>query len=370
MHMPSSSCAAPSSGNEGRRLRILVVGDETVASTRYRILAHLPALEAAGYRTTAAFQKPRPAWRLLRLPLRLRDELRDLRQADDADLLLVQRRSYPPAFARMLGRRSRLTAFDIDDAIYLPSPSEPQSALAHRRYRRNFNATASAVDLVICGNAELAGEVEHKRKVVVPTAVDCDRFQPDTVGNVEGPTAGWVGHSSNLPYLEAIAGPLREVARRHPGFKLIVIADRKPRLEGVPVEFRRWSLEHEVECFKGIGVGLMPLDDTPWTHAKCAFKLLQYMALGLPAVASPVGMNREVVRPGVNGLLAATPDEWVSALDDLIRRPELRVQLGRAGRETVIRHFSVPDVSRRLLSVFDRLFDRVKPSGAHNAPRG
>ncbi len=103
-----------------------------------------------------------------------------------------------------------------------------------------------------------------------------------------------------------MAGPLRELASRHPDFKLIVVADRPPRLEGLPLEFRRWSLEGELECFRDIGIGLMPLDDTPWTRAKCAFKLLQYMALGVPAVVSPVGMNRDVVAPGENALLATT----------------------------------------------------------------
>jgi len=346
-------------GSQSIRLRILVVGNKSVASTRYRILAHLPALRAAGFDPKVTFQEPRPASRLLRLPLRLLDEIRDLRQTADSDLLLIHRRCYPALFTPLLRRKTRPVVFDIDDAIYLPSPLEPNSKFARSRYRRNFDTTAAAAELVLCGNRVLAERVgKKKRKVIVPTAVDCDRFHPDALGVTEHPTAGWVGHSSNLAYLEAIAGPLREIAWRHPGFKLIVVADRRPRLEGVPMEFRPWTLENEFDCFSGIGIGLMPLDDSEWTRAKCAFKLLQFMALGIPAVASAVGMNREVVEHGRNGLLATTDNDWVNGLDELISQPSKRRKIGSAGRETVEESFNLPVVSNRLLKALTWVMGR------------
>jgi len=352
---PSAAAAA----KQRKRLRILVVGDRTVASTRHRILAHLPALRAAGFKPKVVFQQPRPANRLLRLPLRLLDEIRDLRQAADSDLLLIHRRCYPVLLAPLLRRKNRPVVFDIDDAIYLPSPVEPNSRLARSRYRRNFDTTAAAAHLVLCGNPVLAERVgKKKRKVILPTAVDCARFHPDAVEKVDHPTAGWVGHSSNLVYLEAIGGPLREIAWRHPGFKLIVVADRRPRLEGVPVEYRPWTLESEVDCFSGIGIGLMPLDDSEWTRAKCAFKVLQYMALAIPAVASPVGMNRELIENGRNGLLAMTEEDWVNGLDELISGPERRRDIGRAGRQTVKRGFDLPAVSNRLVKALTWVLDR------------
>lgn len=354
---PPESTTSPR-GTQKIRLRILVVGDEAVASTRYRILAHLPALRAAGYDPEITFQEPRPASRLLRSPLRLLDEIRDLRQAAASDLLLIHRRCYPGMLAPLLRRKNRPMVFDIDDAIYLPSPSEPNSKSARARYRRNFDTTVGAANLVLCGNQVLAERVGNKRKVIVPTAVDCSRFHPGAVGVGEHPAAGWVGHSSNLVYLEAIAGPLREIVWRHPGFKLIVVADRRPRLEGVPVEYRPWTLENEVECFEGIGVGLMPLDDSPWTRAKCAFKLLQYMALGIPSVASPVGMNGEIVEHGRNGMLAITDEDWVNGLDELISRPAKRREIGCAGRETVEKSFDLPTVSDRLLRSLSWVMDR------------
>ncbi len=355
---PPRSTTTPAGARE-IGLRILVVGDRTVASTRYRILAHLPALRAAGFDPKVVFQESRPARRLLRLPLRLLDEIRDLRQAADSDLLLIHRRCYPALFAPLLRRKNRPMVFDIDDAIYLPSPVESNSRIARYRYRRNFDTTAAAANLVLCGNRVLAERVgERKRKVIVPTAVDCGRFHPDALEAVDHPTAGWVGHSSNLAYLEALAGPLKEIAWRHPGFKLIVVADRRPRLEGVPVEYRPWTLENEVGCFKGIGIGLMPLDDTEWTRAKCAFKLLQYMAFGIPSLASPVGMNREVIEHGRNGLLAMTDEDWVNGLDELISRPERRRDIGSAARQTVERSFDLPAVSARLVKALTWAMER------------
>ncbi len=119
-------------GRRRHRLGILVVGDESVASTRYRVLAHLPALDAAGYDVSVAFQPPRPARRLLRMPLRVIDELRDLRRFSDCDLLMIHRRSYPPLMAGLLGRGRRPSVFDFDDALYLPSPTEPHSTRDQR----------------------------------------------------------------------------------------------------------------------------------------------------------------------------------------------------------------------------------------------
>lgn len=346
----------------GGRLAILAVGDDTVASTRHRVLAHLPALAAAGFEVTVSGQRPRPASRLLRLPLRLLDELRDLRRAAAADVLMVHRRCYPPGLASRLRSTGRPVAFDVDDALYLPSPAEPQTEAARRRYRLNFDATAAVADLVLCGNEVIASEVPHDRTAILPTAVDVERFRPKAVAPGDGLTAGWVGHSSNLGYLEALAGPLREVARRHPGFRLVVAADRAPRIEGVQVEFRRWSLEREVACFAGVDFGLMPLEDTPWTRAKCAFKLLQYMALGLPAVASPVGTNLEVVEPGRNALLAESDRQWVEGLERLISEPDLRMRLGEAGRRTVVGRYSLASVSTELVAQLQRLRAGSGPS--------
>lgn len=331
-------------------LLMIPVGDETVASVRYRVLAHLPALTRAGLSPRVRF--PRPATTVAgRRLLRTFDLLGDAREARRARTVFVHRKTFPPAFAARLAGTAAPIVFDVDDAIDLPPPASASTPSELLRYARNFRATAMAADLVLCGNAEIAKRLPHGRYELLPTPIDTARFRPGGAAPPARPTLGWVGHSDNFGYLESIAAPLREVVRKHPGTTLVVVADRAPELPGVPVEFRRWSLEAEIDCFAGMSVGLMPLLDTPWARAKCAFKAIQYMALGIPAVVSAVGMNRELVRDGVNGFLPEDDAAWVRALDALLGDASLRARLASEGRATVERDYSLEALSARLVSI-------------------
>jgi glycosyltransferase involved in cell wall biosynthesis len=326
-----------------RRLLAVAVGDEHVASVRYRVLAHVPALEAAGFSVS------------LRYPLasrgglgRLADLVRDTVRPAAEDVLFIHRKTYPPPFSSLLARTRRAFVFDMDDALDLPPPGRADDEATIARYLTNFEATIEHADLVLCGNSELAAKITHGRTAIVPTPIDTVRFAPGAAAPAGGPTLGWVGHSDNLPYLAALAPPLRELARNHPALKLVVVADRSIEIPGVRVEFRPWRLKEEVSCFGGIAVGLMPLEDTPWARAKCAFKAIQYMALGIPAVASPVGMNRELIVDGVNGFLAKDATAWLAAMDALLADASLARRIGAAGRATVERDYALSVVSPRL----------------------
>jgi glycosyltransferase involved in cell wall biosynthesis len=343
-----------------RRILMFPVADECGASSRYRVLSHLPGLRAAGFHPEVLFPLVRPGMpAAVRLVCRTAGLSRDLLASRGGDLLFIHRKTYPAPFARRLRRRPGPIVYDIDDAIDLPPPRLSATPALLQRYRSNFESTATAADLVLCGNAELARRLPHDRAAILPTPVDTERFAPGRIAPARGPAVGWVGHSDNLPYLESLAGPLREVARRHPNLKVIVVADRPPDLPGLHVEFRPWRLEEEVSCFAGIGVGLMPLADTDWARAKCAFKAIQYMALGIPTVASPVGMNRDVIRDGENGFLPADQRGWVETLDRLLADPPLTARLAAEGRLTIERDFSLRVLSARLVSLLEPLAPRV-----------
>ena len=343
-------------------LRLRAVGDERAASTRYRVLAHRPALEAAGY-DTELHLAPR-----LGRPARALSGLADLLRPRRAELLFVHRKTYPPWVAWHLARTAERLVFDMDDAIDLPPPSRPLGPEARARYRRRFEETVRAFDLVLCGSPELLARLPHGRAEILPTPVDTARFSPARSGAAGLPTTlGWVGHSDNLPYLEALSAPLSELLRRHPALKLVVVSDRRPHIPGLPLEFRPWRLEREVEDFEGIGLGLMPLADTPWARGKCAYKALQYLALGIPTVASPVGMTAEVVRHGKTGFLAASDREWVLALDTLITRRDLAREIGEAGRRLVERSYALDVVSRRLVELLAEVRARPSSNAAHSA---
>lgn len=332
-------------------LLILPVGDETVASVRYRILAQLPALARGGFVPGVRFPEARGSTTIGRRVSRALELAGDARRAAEAGLVLVHRKTYPPAFARRLRRTAAPIVFDMDDALDLPPPARSASEAERARYARNFLATVTAADLVLVGNRELSKRLPHGRYEILATPIDTTRFRPGAAPPASGPTLGWVGHSDNFGYLEAIGGALRELARRHAGLTLAVVADREPVLPGVPVEFRKWTLDREIDCFSGIAVGLMPLLDTPWARAKCAFKAIQYMALGIPAVCSPVGMNVEVLRDGENGFLPASEEEWVRDLDALLGDPALSARIGAAGRRTVERDYSLEALGARLVSI-------------------
>jgi glycosyltransferase involved in cell wall biosynthesis len=188
--------------------------------------------------------------------------------------------------------------------------------------------------------------------------VDCKRFTPDAIRRDEDSVIGWVGHSDSLPHLEALCGVFREITARHPQTRLLIVADRPPHLPGVKTEFRKWRLADEVSCFDSMNIGLMPLADTPWSRAKCSFKLLQYMALGIPAVASPVGMNTEVVEHGRNGFLAQSPDDWFSCLDRLLSDPALSRRLAGEGRRVVLTRYSSDVVGPLLVDALNSLSNR------------
>jgi len=221
--------------------------------------------------------------------------------------------------------------FDVDDAIFL-----------HKR-GRSIDAIAKNANLIICGNSFLADHFSAAGAVeILPTAVDTSRFVPVS-GSTSRPVIGWSGSSSGFAYLESIQEPLRIVLDRFPDAVFSVIADRPPTLPELPAEqlrFIQWNEETEVQGLQTFTVGVMPLSDTPWSRGKCSFKMLTYMAVGVPVVVSPVGMNGEVLAMGDCGLAAISSDDWVDSLTTLLLDQDRSATMGIAGRRIVELHYS------------------------------
>ena len=245
--------------------------------------------------------------------------------------LLPQRGTYLERFASVLNPSIH---FDFDDAIHLKYPDRVGNPVA-RILRLSRGVTA--------GNEWLAAYARrfNDHVTVVPTAVDTARFTPQ--GRPDVPLV-WTGRSENLRFVEQIAPALRRV----PGARLLVICDRPPVDLGIPVEFVPWSPEVEVEALRRGGIGIMPLPDRSWSKGKCGFKLLQYMACGIPCVASPIGVNTEILDGGDCGLLAQTEDDWVEALSRLRKDEAAARELGQRGRERAQAHYSIEAVYPRL----------------------
>ncbi|MBW3534381.1 MAG: glycosyltransferase family 4 protein [Gemmatimonadetes bacterium] len=266
------------------------------------------------------------------------------------DGVALVHRELAPLLNRALLRRLRGTGaplvFDFDDAVYLPSPGAHPLLGPLRHPEAVTRAFCRAAAAVMAGNEHLAAWAREARGGgpgvhVVPTVVDTDRFRPRPADErAPGPPrVGWVGSHTSLPYLEAL-DPVLEDLRAHRRFDLVVVANRAPRMRAEHT-FVPWTPEGEVDQVRGLDVGLYPLPDDPWARGKCGFKAIQYMACGVPVVASPVGVLRDLVSPGETGFLADGPGAWKEGVARLLDDAAGRRAMGARGRERVVRSYSL-----------------------------
>jgi glycosyltransferase involved in cell wall biosynthesis len=236
--------------------------------------------------------------------------------------------------------------FDFDDAIWIHSVSEANRRFGFLKNTKKIPKLASLADTVLAGNEYLAAwaRQHNSRVVVVPTTVDTERFVPvPREDDGKRPIViGWVGSPSTLAHFATVVPALARVKERlgeRVTFKVIGDpAYREPRL-GIVGE--RWNAATEVADVAQFDLGLMPLPDDEWAKGKCGLKGLQYMAMGIPALLSPVGVNPTLVTPGLDGFLPGSEGEWVATLTALVKDPALRRRVGEAGRKTVVERYSV-----------------------------
>jgi glycosyltransferase involved in cell wall biosynthesis len=210
---------------------------------------------------------------------------------------------------------------------------------------------------VTCGNRNIAEYVASKgtRAVVIPTVVDTEVFRPAPRADADAPVVlGWVGTHSTFPFLEAIFPVLQELARAH-RFRLKVVGagGRGAELSGVEVEYLDWKLDREVEDFRSLDVGLYPLTalgnaPNEWLAGKSGFKAVQYMAVGVPFVVTPVGVCAEMGEPGATHLTATTPEQWRASLSALLSDAALRRRMGEAGRRHALEHYGLAAQAEKL----------------------
>ncbi|MGQ0732736.1 MAG: glycosyltransferase family 4 protein, partial [Acidobacteriota bacterium] len=270
----------------------------------------------------------------------------------------------PPLLERRLARRGVPLVYDFDDAVFLPNTSEANRVIGSFKNPGKVAEILRLSTHVIAGNAYLADYArQHAAHVTtIPTCVDTAVWTPRTDARDESSplVIGWIGTPTTTPYLLDLGEILAEVARSH-AFTLRVSGSLQPvSIPGVSIENVPWTLPGEVGLFNTCDIGIYPLPDDPWTRGKCGFKAIQFMSCAVPVVASPVGVNREIVHDGVDGLLASTPDEWARALGRLLDDRDLRHRLGLAGRQAIMRDYSLSANAPRLVAVFDDVIGGVQ----------
>ncbi len=321
---------------------------KTAASARFRVRQYVQELSKHGIEMLefparlGAFpprHKPlRPLWGIASVAQRIPAIVR----SQNADVTLLQREMIS-TLVTLEGLTSRPRLLDVDDAIFV------------YREGRTARKLARMCDWIVCGNRYLAEHFTawNSNTVIIPTAVDTNRYCPGHRRPDDDVVIGWSGGSEAHREMMRIRKPVAAVLQKHAYAKLLFLSDREPDIPELSgrMQFVPWSERIEAETLQRFDIGLMPLEDTPWNRGKCSFKMLLYMSCGAAPIVSPVGTNSEVLALGGAGMAATKLDDWYDRLDDLMVNVARRREIGCAAREIAVKHFSIEAVAPRLARV-------------------
>lgn len=345
------------------RVLVLTRYDRLGASSRVRFLQYLPYLKARGFSIQVAplldddyvrglYGGRRKHYAdILRA---YRERIRLLRQSRSRfDLVWIEKELFPwlPAWGeRWLNRLGVPYVVDYDDATFHQYDRHRRGGV-RRLLGGKIDEVMRRAALVVVGSdylAERARQAGAGRVEYLPTVIDLDRYTATPKSENDLFTIGWIGVPVTAPFLQ-IVGPALAVVCRGGAARVVLVGAGAGKPDGVPGQVRPWSEETEVSEVQSFDAGIMPLPDAPFERGKCGYKLIQYMACGRPVVASPVGINGKIVEEGVNGFLAAGPEDWTRALCALRDNPALRERMGREARKKVEREYCLQVTAPRLL---------------------
>ena len=331
------------------------------ASSRMRFYQYLPFLRSQEIQVETAalldddYIRNLNSWNSTNWPSMLGSYLkrvRSLARSRQFDLVWVEAEVLPwlPDWGeRWLSWMRVPYVVDYDDAAFHRYDLYPL-AIVRWMLGQKIDQVMKRAGLVVAGNSYLANRARlagSGRIEILPTVVDLDRYAPQPSRRSNDFVIGRIGSRSTTRYLLPLQEVLRQAANWE-GTSLHFVGSGKWSLTGVPAGVVDWSESSKVQAIQSFNVGIMPLQDNPWARGKCGYKLIQYMACGLPVVASPVGVNGEIVEHGVNGFLADTEADWLTALSELRSQPQLCEEFGRAGRRKVESTYSLEVTAPRL----------------------
>jgi glycosyltransferase involved in cell wall biosynthesis len=311
-------------------------------SSRFRIRQFIEPLQSFGIHITEHYPLTNKYYTKRLVPVGMLQRLPGLMAARRAEVTLFERELVPGKLTleRFAGTKRVL---DIDDALWLNAPHFSESL-------------ANVCEGVIAGNSYIADHYQQSgaRVWIVPSSIDTQTWRPVEARTGNHWTIGWTGTSSNLKYLQAIEEPLADFLAEHRDTRLLVVCDRKPPFKKLPGDswrFERWSPEAEVSSVQKMDVGLMPLPDNDWTRGKCALKMIMYLGVAIPVVASPVGVAQEIFAMAEVGIAARTENDWYEGLKRLYHDSESSKRLGVTGRKLVEEKFSVRANAPKLAAI-------------------
>jgi glycosyltransferase involved in cell wall biosynthesis len=269
----------------------------------------------------------------------------------------------PPVFEWIISKVfKKKIIYDFDDAIWLTDRTEESWLLRTIRWRRKVQTICTWSYKVSCGNEFLCSFARQFNNHVVynPTTIDTEKLHNpslyqkriENLQDYEKIVIGWTGSHTTLKYLQSLESVLQRVENQFPQIEVWVIADQPPALKLKSLRFKPWSIETEISDLSRVDIGIMPLPDDEWAKGKCGFKALQYMALGIPTIASSVGVNTTIILHGADGFLASKDEDWENFFIRLIENKMIRGQIGLHARKKILNSYSVTSNSSTFLSLF------------------
>lgn len=334
------------------------------ASSRYRSYQYIPYLRKEGIEITVAplfdnnYIKNLYAGRKKNLLKVLRayvNRIINLYHVGGFDLIWIEKEALPwlPAWIEhKLGLAKVPYIVDYDDAIF-HRYDQHHFKLIRWILGKKIDLIMQYAALVLVGNEyllERAKKAGAKRVEVLPTVIDLEKYPSNSFNNNDIFTIGWIGSPVTSHYLKLVMPALEEFCKKNTA-RIVLIGAKKEELSNIQVEYVPWSEETEIKEIQKFDVGIMPLPDNGWERGKCGFKLIQYMACRKPVIGSPVGVNCEIIKHGINGYQAKNIDEWIWALKKLKDDHKLRQEMGRAGREIVEKKYCLQVTAPRLLKI-------------------
>jgi glycosyltransferase involved in cell wall biosynthesis len=316
-----------------------------VAASRYRVLQYLPYLKEHGVQATVLpFQKG------------FFKKLKLFKSAGKYDILFIQRKRFPVLWLKYIRKNARKIVYDFDDSVMYRNSkaANPESNTRVKMFKNMVNAS----DHVIAGNQFLKDNTTPYTNNVttIPSPIDMTLYPLKKYSEKnDNITLGWIGATGSIHYLEKMKPVFEALGKKYEDLRLKIICDTFFDCDNITVEKKLWCEQEEVADIQSLDIGLMPLMDDPWSHGKCGLKILQCLAVGVPVVCSPAGINKEIVEDGVHGFWANTQEEWIEKLEILINDHDLRKRMGMEGRKRVIEHYSLKANAPRLLKIFQRL---------------
>lgn len=289
---------------------------------------------------------------------------REVKSLENFDLVYVFREAaiFGPAWLEKKIAASGIPViFDFDDAVFVAYKSPSNGYLSYLKFPNKTGEICRLSAHVMAGNQHLADYAGrfNKNVTIVPTTIDTEKYQVvEKQENAEFVTIGWSGSFSTVQHLDTIREILQDLAAEEK-FRLRVIGTPNYELAGVETEALPWASATEIEDLQKIDIGVMPLPDDDWSKGKCGLKALQYMALGIPTICSPVGVNSTIIQDGENGFIADGKAEWIEKLKKLLNSFELRKKLGLAGRKTVEENYSTKLQAPRVFEIFESVMKKV-----------